>query len=649
MAEYNIHYNIAALLIILILLLFFSLQNNLVTTQNKVFKYFILIVVMADAFDILTIMGFDHSAELPLWLQYFINQVYFVTFFGTAVAYYGYVLVTANEGKRLRLFDKLSVILPCAFEVILVFTSQWTHAIFYFEPDGQGGYLYCHGKALPVLYVITLLYLGFSLYITQHYSKSITRNQILSTYFYTVVNVIAMLVQILIFPNVMLVEFAVSTTIMLIFLNMENPETYQNKQLGIYNRYGTIKILYSLFEKNKPFSVMGMRVCGFHYVNETVGVQNGDLLLKELVDFFKEMAPDVQLVHLSSVRFAMIADQADYDWKQIAEKVRNRMDRPFVIAGMEVNANISMCSMEYGTQFETMEELLDLLDGMLQDEAKDFCPYVDDANSKELTGKRRESKIVHIMQQALKEDGFEVYYQPIYSVEKKRFISAEALIRLKSNEIGFISPEEFIPLAEKNGLILDIGEYVIESVCKFISKEKIWRRGIEYIEVNLSVVQCMQEKMYENIIAIMDRYHVDYNRINLEITETATVISKEALSKNMNKLIEKGITFSMDDYGTGYSNTEYMIQYPFHLIKIDKYIMWAAMENERAFCVLKYNVKMIKEMGMHIVVEGVETKEQANILEYMGCDYFQGYFYSKPVPVDDFIIVVEKMNGAARY
>lgn len=132
------------------------------------------------------------------------------------------------------------------------------------------------------------------------------------------------------------------------------------------------------------------------------------------------------------------------------------------------------------------------------------------ANIDLLEKHRRESHIIQIMKQALAEHQFAVYYQPIFSVEKQRFTSAEALVRLQNDELGFISPEEFIPLAEKNGLILEIGEFVFREVCRFIVEERLLSRGIEYIEVNLSVVQCMQESLYQDLLNVMDEYHLPY-------------------------------------------------------------------------------------------------------------------------------------------
>ena len=252
-----------------------------------------------------------------------------------------------------------------------------------------------------------------------------------------------------------------------------------------------------------------------------------------------------------------------------------------------------------------------------------------------LANRRRESRILQIMKRALANGTFEVYYQPIYSTQQERFNSAEALIRLFDAELGFISPEEFIPMAEKNGMILKIGEFVFRTVCRMMSREKIWEKGIDYIEVNLSVVQCMQEDICEMLYGIMDEYDIPYSCINLEVTETT--IARDVLWDTMERMTVGGVTFSLDDYGTGYSNLSNVLKYPFHIVKLDKSMVWYAMENEAAMRALRHTVAMIRDLDMHIVAEGVETEEQRDILREMGCEYLQGYYFSKPVPERNFL------------
>ena len=305
-----------------------------------------------------------------------------------------------------------------------------------------------------------------------------------------------------------------------------------------------------------------------------------------------------------------------------------------------------ICVVNYPDFVATAEDVRDAIEYSLTDIAPKQEGGVVMASTVSLDAKRRESKIIHIMKNAIAEESFEVYYQPIYCVETKSFISAEALLRLKSEEFGFIGPDEFIPLAERTGMIVEIGEIVVHKVCEFLKSNEATKLGIEYVEVNLSVVQCMQDNLAERMISIMRNYSISTNQINFEITETATA-NDDALRSNMKQLIDVGSSFSMDDYGTGFSTATYLISLPMDIVKIDKSILWSAMKNEEAFTILNHTVQMLKALKKKIVVEGVETQEMADILTEMGCDYFQGYFYSKPIPPDQFLQFMREKNSVS--
>ena len=166
--------------------------------------------------------------------------------------------------------------------------------------------------------------------------------------------------------------------------------------------------------------------------------------------------------------------------------------------------------------------------------------------------------------------------------------------------------------------------------------------GIEKIDVNLSVVQCMKDDLYVDILNIIKEYNIPKGMVNFEITETATYISKNNLKNNMEMLKKEGISFAMDDFGTGFANMNSIIEFPFDIIKIDKSMLWLAMESEKSMCILRYMIDMLKAMNLKIIVEGIETTEHIKLLEKLGCNYFQGYFFSKPINENDFVKFIKE-------
>ncbi|MBQ9632648.1 MAG: EAL domain-containing protein, partial [Lachnospiraceae bacterium] len=256
-------------------------------------------------------------------------------------------------------------------------------------------------------------------------------------------------------------------------------------------------------------------------------------------------------------------------------------------------------------------------------------------------------EVEQAIRRAIDNRSFKIHYQPIWDSGTGLIHSAEALIRLIDDELGFISPEEFIRIAEHNGTIITIGEIVFEEVCRFIRDRDLDSLGMEFIEVNLSAVQCMQKDLPRYIIGTIKDYGVDGSQINLEVTESFAVQSEELLRHSMEEMRKEGITFSMDDFGTGYSNLQKVFSMGYDIVKIDKSILWAADEDFSARVLLESTIQMIKDMDRRIVVEGVETAEHRDMLKSLGVDFCQGFFFSRALAEEEFVDYVKNFNGAA--
>ena len=254
------------------------------------------------------------------------------------------------------------------------------------------------------------------------------------------------------------------------------------------------------------------------------------------------------------------------------------------------------------------------------------------------------SDIQKIIEDAIIEHRFQVYYQPIYSLSGNRFVSAEALIRLPTEEYGFIPPDIFIPIAEQTGIIDPIGDFVIEHVFQFMASEEYKRLGLQYMEINLSTTQCMVATLADHVIQLMNKYHISPKEVNFELTETASNFSQKILEQNLKRLSEQGVGFSLDDYGTGYSNIKRMLQFPLKIVKLDK-LFADGLADGKLCLVLKSTVKMIKDINMEIVVEGIEDSKAFRLFKELGCDHVQGFYFCKPLPQERFVNFIECFNA----
>ena len=209
-------------------------------------------------------------------------------------------------------------------------------------------------------------------------------------------------------------------------------------------------------------------------------------------------------------------------------------------------------------------------------------------------------------------------------------------------DYGNISPALFIPYAEKTNKIHIIGDFVLEKVCKFIGSEEYKSLGLDYIEVNMSVAQCFETDLVSKMRSWMEKYNVEPMQLRLEITEKASTFNPQVVEKNMHILHKMGVSFALDDYGTGFSNIKKMISLPFDVVKVNKTFV-DEIENPNTETVVKDTIHMLKSLGKEVLIEGIETKDRADLFtnydydKKLGCDYLQGFYFSKPLPQTEFV------------
>lgn len=624
--RYNIHYDIAAVILTVVILIHYYHRKVIKQPQSHVFTKLIWLSLFTDILDIVTVV-MDEFRFSSLTV-YVVNIIYLVFFNSAPFLYYMYLLTLVKRRELWTGRDRLVLYAPVACVALLIGTSPFTRLVFYYNP-AEG---YCHGAGFFLLYIAAFVYMAETVAVTVRCRGQMTVWQRSSVYLYLLASAAGILLQILI-PELLMLQFVTSMSLLVLYMSLENPGEDDDKLLGIYNRRGFEKVVSAAIESEERFQLLIVTVRNYQIIRETAGVRFCQVMMKQAMGHLKAAVKPCLLFSISEGRFAVMAD-GQSGTEGIVDALQQEFAQPIVSDGMNIQVRIGILQIDYPTEVSTIEDVMDFIDC-----AEAFQTENDDRvlhGSGEILDKMRyENRILQAMQQALDNGTFQVFYQPIYSAEEGRYHSAEALIRLIDEEMGFINPEEFIPMAEKNGMILQIGEFVFRTVCEMMAREKIWEKGIDYIEVNLSAVQCMQEDICEMLYGIMDEYDIPYSCINLEVTET--VMAREILWNIMERMTVGGVTFSLDDYGTGYSNLTNVLKYPFHIVKLDKSMVWYAMENERAMCALRYTVAMMQDLNKHIVAEGVETREQRDILEELGCHYLQGYYFSKPVPEQDFL------------
>lgn len=604
--------------------------------SNVVYISMVACTFMSALTHVLAIKTLPIAQDIPLWVNYLIHISYLIFYDFQGILFLMYVIAVTKRNK-VNLANRVFLQIFAGIEILLLATTPFTKLIIYFDEDMQ----YRHGPLFGIYFVFAVLILTYASVIFVNYRRKLNALQRASIVLFEVLMLGAVMLQ-LYFKSLVIGNFAASLALVIMLVVLQNPDDFTDKASGCFNHDAFyLSVEYKMNQKSK-FTVVAFRFDGMNYISGLFRVGDRNSVPKAIARRLKSEFGTAEIYHFGGCEFAMFTNEKrrhteDY----ITERLQKYFSHPVTIGDVEAVLTPRICVIHCPELAASPEEVRDAIEYTLRASNKaEGSVFV--ATAESISAKKRELQILTSIKKFIVNKGFEMFYQPIYSAEERGFVSAEALIRMNDSELGFVSPEEFIPLAESNGMIMEVGEIAFRKVCEFMKSGRAQAMGVKYIEVNLSAIQCVQEQLSDELAAIMKEYGIPPEQINFEITETAGLENFDALLKNMNALIAMGSSFSMDDYGTGFSTANYLISLPMDIVKIDKSILWPAMKSNEAYVILCHTVEMLKSLKKKIVVEGVETEEMARLLIKMGCDYLQGYYYQKPVPGEEYLRFLEK-------
>lgn len=626
-------------IVLMMVLLFFYLRQRRISlkTQRAFLRAFCL-NLFCIILDVASIVVIYQRDKLPGWLVDFICKSYLITLVGVALCSLLYICVDVyvkkeDYRKAVRRYEMITVA-----DAVLVYILP----IYYqFDEDGTT-FLVTYGPSNLVAFWVAIAFLVVNFFLMKKERNKINPRRREAVLTWMVIWVCAAMLQYC-YNGMLVLGFACSIGMVVLYLKLENPETNLDRQSGMFNHGALVQYIRQLYSEGKEFSVLA--VTFERSFRKTMGRDELEAVKMEIIEFFINL-PGVFTFKNAEDEILLVFKNAEKAEKQM-QSLFARFDRGW---GKDGSFRIHPCwiSIPDGNVLSNVEDILYLIRDIRQN-SKDFSEspffYVDKEKAEEMYRKKRTEQLIL---EAMEKDWVEVYYQPIYSTRERRFTSAEALVRIRDEEGGLVPPGLFIEVAEQNGMILKLGEMVFEKVCRFVKEHDIRQYGLHYIEINLSVVQCSYEQLAEDYIKIMKKYDVPSSFINLEITESASMEAKRILLNNMKSLMDYGVKFSLDDFGTGQSNLNYIVDMPVDIVKFDKDMTNAYFENGKAKYVMDAAMHMVHGMDLEIVSEGIETKEQYEIMEELGISYIQGYYFSKPLPEQQFLEFISSGNEENR-
>jgi len=417
----------------------------------------------------------------------------------------------------------------------------------------------------------------------------------------------------------------------------------------VSNRFAYIERMDNLLESTSAIShsvqhaVYFLDLDRFKQINDTLGHAVGDSILIEVAKRLKQLLKnkdttaryggDEFVITLTNVK--NVKEAANF-----AEQIISSIEKPMMINGQEVFISTSIGISVYPVDGKNTEELINCADRAMTYSKKNglngYSFYFDELQ----TDAQRVLLLDSELRRAIDNREFELYFQPKITMDNEQIQGLEALVRWNNERLGFVSPGEFIPYAEETGLIIPLSEVIIEKACEAVIQMQQYGWKIP-VAINISSIHFKQQNFLDSIQAILERYNMPANNFEIEVTERTVMNSANETVSKLVRLKQLGFKISIDDFGTGYSSLSYLVRFPLDCLKIDRSFIQHIGSLDEKQAVVDAIIQMSHRLKMKVVAEGVEQAQQVDILRKMNCDIIQGYYYSKPLPLNDIIEFME--------
>ncbi len=618
--NWSVEFQFAGLLVALMVAIMCFGQRRLNFYAEKAFERVLVAVIASVVLDILHVYSIryvDNIGNLPTeW----ISRAYLISIMAVVCLT---SLYAAEEIRyRTRPVFRWLTLLPLLLGAVLTF-------FFPIEIHNVDRISYITGVPTQITSSVMLVYIASTIAMFIVRREKINLKRRFSICALSAIWMVIAIVQ-LVYAGFQIGSFAMALSCMYLFCRLENPEYYTDMLTGVYDRKGFELIAKDDLANRIDKSVLAFSIGNVAMVSEIFGSRAVEKLIIMIAEFADKIS-NTTLFRIEENLFYMTAEGKE-DIERATEILTKRFETPWEIGGISVEVSVTATYFDKVTGFTDFDNLFEVIRFFATESTKRGPGNVLYVGANELNARKRNMTMLHVIDWAIKNNGVEVYYQPIYKVGDGRFSALEALVRIRDENGTIYPPASFIEFAEQNGLITRLGNIVFKKVCEFMQRMHVENYGIDYISVNLSLVQCMQENLGKMLKNIMAEYQIAPYRISFEVTENGNADSQRIVDKAIQELIDYGSSFSLDDYGKGYSNINNIVNLPIKRIKLNERLVEDYFTSPKTKIATEAAIKMIHDVGMEVVVEGIENEEQYQAFKNLGVEYIQGFYFCKPLP-----------------
>lgn len=405
---------------------------------------------------------------------------------------------------------------------------------------------------------------------------------------------------------------------------------YYNERFGIKNMKMFLKDSNTLIQQNKKPTAYLIRLKNIAQYNMILGRENVDELIHTIIDCYKVVAGHKSIYYMENAIIGFLIDSSEQleqiqsTTNKINQGICEKLKSAFHVKIDTVELRMAPELNYYKKTMHYIETLFNAMENQAE-----ACSTV--FTEKHIQDIERRNKIRTLIEQQITPTDFKVYLQPVYSIQQQRYTKCEALLRLHTEELGWISPLEFIPVLEDTGKIKKVTLAILNTACKLIESRKQRGKLPVYINVNIPPLLLSTPQFYNECEKLYQQYGDAMQYIKMELTENIAIKEFDHIKDAMERLLAFGVSFSIDDFGSGYSNLNYLVELKATEVKADKCLIDKIHVSLPHRLMIQNIINLSHSLGLEVVAEGVETKEQYEILKELGCDYIQGYYFSKPV------------------
>ena len=607
--------------------------KNKLLSQHVVFLVLLFSHVLSSASSVAAV-ALESAArpELRFW-TYLADECYFFFHALLSFAIALYILNATGVNRKWKNSKFFLFTVPFLLCELLNLTNPLTGLIFSIGENG----LYSRGLLVPFEYAVGAFYFVIAIVTFFSSKKAISRTDNTAVLFMIGFAGAGILIQ-AIFPSLLVELFGEALSIWGLVLMLEERRGSINGLTGALNRKAFADTVMQKDQPGHDFSVIIIRLTNIPSLSRILPVTEVDRLIIQVADFLSTIASPQNIYCYYYSSFALVADnKTDRDNEEKTEVIRQRFESAWDGISGSYMLDVSICALRYGTDFQSFNELEPFLyDNYGRPSGKVWVvdrETIQEVQSTYVTERE--------LRKAVEKRDLCLHFQPIWSLKENKTVAAEALLRVTDGPLSKISPEKYIPVAEKTGLIRDIGLFVFEETCRFIRDRELIQKGIRYVEVNLSISQFLYGDAVQDFERIREKYEIPADCLNLEITETTSMQEEPAVMDAVDRMRAIGYHFSLDDFGTGYSNFVRVFQIPFKNIKVDRSVLRDSFGSKASYVFLKTIHTVVNDLGYSAIQEGVETEEQLALVNEFGCDMIQGFYFSKALPEEEFMEFIE--------